>query len=107
MMKVYFSSNKMEKKLNKAKAEFGERKGKTLLIRYDELCAAKNLKDLYGLKQLNLHPLIGEDSGSYAITTIEPFRMIITPYNEDGAPISDQPEDITSIMITNLDINYH
>ncbi len=97
----------MEKKLGKAKAEFGDRKGKVLLIRHAELCAAKNLKDLYGLKQLNFHPLIGKDQGSYALTTIEPFRMIITPYNDDGTPISDQPEEITSVMITNLDINYH
>ncbi len=103
-MKVVLTK-KQQKKLMKANKHFGLTKSKKINKRLNELNAAVSLKDIESLKIPKLHPLTGNREGQFALTTKEPFRIIIKPVNNDFD--INNYLTITEVKVIELDVDYH
>src|SRR4051794_5601684 len=80
-MRVQFATKKLEqcfRELALAKREWGERVARAYVQRVSTLYAAKDMRDLFALRALDLHPLKGERKGQYAIRLGERERLIVT-----------------------------
>lgn len=80
-MQVQFATKKLEqcfRELALAKREWGERVARSYVQRVDVLYAAKDMRDLFALRALDLHPLKGERKGQYAIRLGDRARLIVT-----------------------------
>jgi hypothetical protein len=99
-----FLSKKLQKCLDNAKKMFGPKKADKILMRINELSAASTLFDIKQIPQTGLHLLSGNMKDKFAISTVQPFRIIIEPF--DYVDISDL-KTIQKVKIINLDIDYH
>jgi len=83
---VRFATSRLERcyrESAKAQREWGPRLGRMYIQRVNTLWAAKDGRDLFALRSLDLHPLKGERKGQFAIRLGERERLIVT--FEDGA----------------------
>lgn len=103
-MKVYLGK-KQEKMLAKADKHFGQQKAKKISERLNDLHDAFSLLDIENLKYPGLHKLVGQREGQLALTTKQPFRLIIKPYNKEY-DLNDL-STVTEVEVVELDINYH
>ncbi len=80
-MRVHFASRMLERcyrELALARREWGERVARAYVQRIDTLHAAKDVRDLFALRALDMHPLKGERKGQYAIRLGDRERLIVT-----------------------------
>jgi proteic killer suppression protein len=80
-MRVQFATKKLERcfrELALARREWGERVARSYVQRINTLYAAKDMRDLFALRALDLHPLKGERKGQYAIRLGDRERLIVT-----------------------------
>lgn len=80
-MHVEFTTKKLEKcyrELALARREWGERVALAYVQRINVLYAAKDVRDLFALCSLDLHPLKGDRKGQYAIRLGERARLMLT-----------------------------
>ena len=79
-MQVQFSTKKLERcyrELAQARREWGERIARAYVQRINTLYAAKNIRDLFALRALDMHPLKGIRKGQYAIRLGDRERLIV------------------------------
>jgi|MudIll2142460700_1097286.scaffolds.fasta_scaffold68209_2 plasmid maintenance system killer protein len=80
-MLVRFANNRLERcyrQLALAQREWGPRVGRAYVQRVNMLHAARDGRDLFALRSLDLHPLKSERKGQYAIRLGERERLIVT-----------------------------
>lgn len=112
-MEIVFCSEKLRKLCNSSaelRRKFGPQKGKKIEQRLSELRAAATLDDLSRLPSLSCHPLKGKLVGKFAITTVQPFRMVFEPAENPVPRLVDGGVDrmqVTAIRILEVDVDYH
>lgn len=80
-MVVRFATRRLERcyrEFRLARREWGEKVGRTYIQRVNTLFAARDGRDLFALRSLDMHPLKGDRRGHYAIRLGERERLIIT-----------------------------
>jgi toxin HigB-1 len=85
-MRVQFSGRKLERcyrELASARRQWGERVARAYIRRVDTLYAARDARDLFALRALDMHPLRGEREGQYVIRLGDRERLIVTFADED------------------------
>jgi len=78
-LEVTFRSNKLEacyRNSQKGRRAWGDDAAKRYIQRIDLLQEAENMLEVYELPGLRCHPLKGKREGQYAITLIEPWRLV-------------------------------
>lgn len=104
-MKLYYSSNKLEKILTNErliKIEYGELHNK-ISIRLSELRAASTLKDIPHLPPPRRHKLTGNREGHWGVDISKNFRIVIEPKGDFD---KDDLNSITEILVCNIE-DYH
>jgi plasmid maintenance system killer protein len=77
---VHFASSRLERcyrELRLARREWGQKVARTYIQRINTLWAARDGRDLFALKALDMHPLKGARSGQHAIRLGERERLIV------------------------------
>lgn len=80
-MRIQFATRRLERcyrELALARREWGERVARAYVQRIDTLYAAQDVRDLFALRALDLHPLKGERKGHYAMRLGDRERLIVT-----------------------------
>jgi len=109
---VYFRKTKFQKHsqtIADAQREWGERRGKLIRRRLDELAAAPNLETMRALPGARCHELTGNLQGKLAVDLDHPYRLIFEPANDPVPRKADGGLDwtqITTITITDI-LDYH
>lgn len=108
VMKINFSSNKLQKTFNsekELKRQYGSEQAKKIKTRIGVLKAAANLAEVPVQKPERCHQLEGNRKNEFAVDLKHPFRLIFRPeiLSKDG--VYDLTE-ITSIIITAVE-DYH
>lgn len=85
------------------KAKYGDIKAKRIIMRIGDLLDATNLYDVSKLPQARLHPLQQNRKGQFAVDTLHPYRLILTP--KDGT--TDDLKTITIVEIISINEDYH
>jgi plasmid maintenance system killer protein len=85
-MQVRFAARKLERcyrELAVGRREWGERVARLYIRRVETLYAARDARDLFALRALDLHPLRGERKGQYSIRLGDRERLIVTFADEE------------------------
>lgn len=85
-MRVQFADRNLERcyrELAVARRQWGERVAGAYIRRVNVLYAARDARDLFALRALDIHPLKGERKGQYSIRLGERERLIVTFADED------------------------
>jgi len=78
---VHFATRRLERcyrELRRAQREWGEEAGHTYIRRINALWAARDGRDLFALKALDMHPLKGSRRGQFAIRLGDRDRLIVS-----------------------------
>ena len=85
-MKVNFKNNKLKKECENpaiAQKQYGINMKYKLTLRVNELRAAKDLSDIAKNARVNgFHELKGDRKKEYAVTLVEPYRLVFTTDEE-------------------------
>lgn len=112
-MEIVFCTEKLRKLCNSSaeiRRKFGAQKGKKIEQRLFDLGAVETLADLGHLPPLRCHALTGDRDGQFAITTIDPYRLVFEPAETPVPRLFDGGIDrkqVTAIRILEVDIDYH
>lgn len=112
-MDVYFRTSKFRKHtetIASAQREWGERRGKLLRRRLDELAAAvPSLEMMRKLPGARCHELTGNLKGKLAVDLDHPYRLLFEPAHDSVPRKPDGGLDWTQVTaITVLEIiDYH
>jgi plasmid maintenance system killer protein len=111
-VEVYFRTSKLRKHtetIASAQREWGERRGKLLRRRLDELSAAPSLETMRKLPGARCHELTGNLKGKLAVDLDHPYRLLFEPAH-DPAPCKDHGgldwTKVTAIAVLEI-IDYH
>lgn len=111
-MQLYFVSTQLRKLCSSEKElvrRFGDRRGRVIARRLTELVALPALSLAYEVPHLRLHQLKAERDGQYAITVVDPYRLIVRPA-ENPVPRRDDggidPERVESLVVVEI-VDYH
>jgi plasmid maintenance system killer protein len=77
---VRFATSRLERcyrEIRLAQREWGQKVGRTYIQRINTLWAARNGRDLFILKALDMHPLKGERRGQHSIRLGDRERLIV------------------------------
>jgi len=77
---VRFATGRLERcyrELRLAQREWGQNVGRTYIQRVNTLWAARDGRDLFALKALDIHPLKGSRRGQFAIRLGDRERLIV------------------------------
>jgi proteic killer suppression protein len=109
---VYFRTSKLQKHsrtIADAQREWGERRGKLIRRRLDELAAAPNLEVMRKLPGARCHELTGNLKGKLAVDLDHPCRLLFEPAN-NPVPCKDDGgldwSKVTAITVTDI-LDYH
>jgi len=109
---VYFRTSKFRKQTQTsetARREWGERRGKLLRRRLDELAAAPNLETMKKLPGARCHELTGNLKGKLAVDLDHPYRLLFEPAH-DPMPCKDDGgldwAKVTAITVLEI-TDYH
>ena len=111
-MDVYFRTTKFQKHsqtIASAQREWGERRGKLIRRRLDELEAAPNLEMMRKLPGARCHELTGNLKGKLAVDLDHPYRLLFETCHEPIPRKDDGGLDwtkVTAIIITEI-LDYH
>jgi len=108
-MIIIFSTRKLEKLCNsqkEAQRKHGQRCGKLLMQRLDELRAMTCLIDMAKLQNARCHELKGEHKGHFSVDLEFPLRLIFEPA-ENPPPKTDDGglnwKEIRSVRILSIE----
>jgi proteic killer suppression protein len=73
--------------LSEATRHFGVPVGRKYIQRLAIIRAVDEFSQLFGLRALRLHPLLGNRAGQYAVTLTGNYRLIIEPTTEERVRI--------------------
>jgi proteic killer suppression protein len=109
---IYFKKTKFQKHsqtIAGAQREWGERRGKLIRRRLDELAAATNLEMIRNLPGARCHELTGNLKGTLAVDLDHPYRLLFIPEHDPMPQKPDGGLDWTQVTaITVLEItDYH
>ena len=79
-MEVTFNTNRLRRcyeESARAARQWGEAVGRRYIIRINELYAAKNFQQAYGIRSMRLHPLKGSKRGELSIYLTGKWRLIV------------------------------
>ena len=79
-MEVAFNTNRLRRcyeESARAARQWGEAVGRRYIIRINELYAAKNFQQAYGIRSMRLHPLKGSKRGELSIYLTGKWRLIV------------------------------
>ncbi|MGZ5426694.1 MAG: type II toxin-antitoxin system RelE/ParE family toxin [Thermoanaerobaculia bacterium] len=79
-MVVRFATSRLERcyrEIRLAQREWGHKVGRTYIQRINTLWAARDSRDLFALKALDMHPLKGDRRGQFAIRLGGRERLIV------------------------------
>lgn len=79
-MVVRFATSRLERcyhEIRLAQREWGQKVGRTYIQRINTLWAAKDGRDLFALRALEMHPLKGERRGQHSICLGDRERLIV------------------------------
>ena len=111
-MDVYFRTSKFRKHtqtIASAQREWGERRGKLLRRRLDELVSLTNLAMIRQLPGPRCHELTGNLKGKLAVDLDHPCRLLFEPANDPIPRKYDGGLDwnkVTAITVTDI-LDYH
>jgi plasmid maintenance system killer protein len=77
---VRFATSRLERcyrEIRLAQREWGQQVGRTYIQRINTLWAARDGRDLFALKALDMHPLKGNRRGQHAIRLGDRERLIV------------------------------
>lgn len=80
-MVVRFATSRLERCYREsrlAQREWGPKVGRTYIQRINTLWAAKDGRDVFALRSLDLHPLKGDRKGQHSIRLGERERLVVT-----------------------------
>jgi len=112
-MDIIFSSSKLEKICNSAKAlnkKYGPERAKKIQQRLSEFQAADTLSDISNLPPPRCHALTGNRQGQFSVDSVHPYRIIFEPANdplplqEDGSLDKSQ---VTAVCILDVNVDTH
>ncbi len=104
-MDLSYKDSKLKKILEDGRAirkNYGSKQERKIIQRINELQAAVSLYDISMNPSANLHPLLGDRIGCFAVDVAQPFRIILKPQNG----ILSDLKTISSIKILEI-VNYH
>lgn len=111
-MEITFKTKKLEKECNNYKETvkaYGDQQARKIIQRLNELRAFETLEQVPSYPPMSCHPLEGKQKGQLAITSKQPFRIIIQP-DHDPLPLkadgSLDMSKVTQIKIMGVE-NYH
>lgn len=105
-MEISFKNERLKKLCEDYQSlckKYGDNQAEKIIQRIKELQAFENLYDASKLPQIKLHPLKGNYSGCFAVSLIQPYRIIFEP--QDGNVVDYKT--ITKIKIIESRIDYH
>lgn len=111
-MQVYFRSKKLQKICESERElvrKYGARQGKRLAVRLSELRAIATLEDASKIPHLNLHQLGGDRREQFALTLIEPQRLILEVAQDPMPRLEDGGIDrsaVTAVTVVEV-VDYH
>ena len=79
-MEVAYNTNRLRRcyeESARAARQWGEAVGRRYIIRINELYAAKNFQQAYGIRSMRLHPLKGSKRGELSIYLTGKWRLIV------------------------------
>lgn len=79
-MVVRFATSRLERcyrEIRLAQREWGQKAGRTYIQRINTLWAARDGRDLFALKALDMHPLKGGRRGQFAMRLGDRERLIV------------------------------
>lgn len=85
-MVVRFATSRLERfcrEIRLAQREWGQKVGRTYIQRVNTLWAARDGRDLFALKALDMHPLKGDRRGQFAIRLGDRERLIVA-FDDDA-----------------------
>lgn len=85
-MVVRFATSRLERcyrEIRLAQREWGQKVGRTYIQRVNTLWAARDGRDLFALKALDMHPLKGDRRGHFAIRLGDRERLIVA-FDDDA-----------------------
>lgn len=100
-MRIFFKTAKLEKvctSAQRAKKQYGQRGGKLLLLRLQQLAAVSCLSDMRNLPG-RCHELTGDLAGFLSVDLVHPLRLLFEPekpppVKADGGLDWDQIEGV-------------
>ena len=111
-MEITFRTRKLAAVFNSARAlqkEYGDRMARTIASRLAVLEAADTLAEAGERPPLGLHQLTGDRGGSFAVSLVQPYRLVLRP-DHDPVPLkADGGIDlaqVTAIIVTDV-VDYH
>jgi proteic killer suppression protein len=107
-MNIDYKSRKLRKICedpSNAQKEYGKQIGNKITQRVGELIAADCLDDISKIPAAELHSLEGTRSNQFAVTLVQPFRLVFSAVSEDKVSITSLKE-IKIIRIEEV-VNYH
>lgn len=111
-MEVSFRTSKLRKHtetIESARREWGERRGKLLRRRLDELAAAPDLETMRRLPGARCHELTGNLRGRLAVDLDHPYRLLFEPAHDPIPRKDDGGLDwtkVTAITVVEI-LDYH
>lgn len=88
---------------------YGPRQGRMILDRLNELEAAPTLAAAKQIPHLHVHQLTGDRAEQFAVTVVQPYRLIVSVADDPVPRRHDGGIDIAGVRaVTILEIvNYH
>ncbi len=80
MVEVVFRTRQLQRSYEesaRAARQWGEAAGRKYITRINELYAARNLQQVYGIRSMRLHPLKGSKRGELSIYLTGQWRLIV------------------------------
>jgi proteic killer suppression protein len=109
-VEITFKSKKLKKMCEDyglAKRHWGEAMAKKIIQRINELQAAETLADLSHQPPMRCHRLSQNREGQYAVSLIEPYRLVFLPLADDGLVLIDvEPVHTKRVKILEV-VDYH
>ena len=98
-MDLSFANTQLRKLCSSEKElvrKYGDRRGKIIAVRLSELVALPTLAMAYQVPHMGLHELQADRNGQFAVSLIDPYRLILepavspVPRRDDGGVAVDQ-----------------
>ena len=91
-MEVQFANNRLRRCYedgSMATQEWGPNVGRKYIQRIGILFAAQHFDDLFAIKSLRIHRLVGDRAGGYALTLHAQWRLILTDDGDDSVAVKE------------------
>lgn len=111
-MEIFFVNHKLQRVLESDRElarRFGTRLGAVIGTRLNELRALPSLAAAVAVPHLRLHQLGGERDGQFALTLVEPYRLVLEIAQDPIPRLADGGVDlaaVTEVVVVEI-VDYH